>query len=136
MYNLHHVSLNCNLRTYYSAIYLNYLTLFLFLYSDQTSFDLSHVTRISSSPSQNGNNATYNLFVTYPSRSGPVPRNLLAGILSSQLATINDVTELRLLVQTSSAAYSPPEATTSQTKEAVLVVASNLQANQVRREIF
>ena len=112
------------------------LVLFYPPYSDQTSFELSHVTRISASPSQNDNNATYNLFANYPSGSGPVPRNILAGILSSELATINGATGLQLLVQTSSAADSPPEETSSQNEETVVVVASNIQADKVRQTIF
>ena len=76
------------------------------------------------------------MFANYPSGSGPVPRNILAGILSSELATINDATGLQLLVQTSSAADSPLDETSSQNEETVVVVASNIQADKVRQTIF
>ncbi|CAB4015195.1 mucin, partial [Paramuricea clavata] len=98
--------------------------------SDQVSFDSSHVTRIESSPVQDGDNVTYTFFVNYPSGSGPIQRNLLAGILTAQTVAIETATNLSLSVETSTLAATPPVASSDQMSKAIIVSASNIQANQ------
>jgi hypothetical protein len=102
-----------------------------FLFSDQVSFDSSHVTRIASSPVQDGNNVKYTLFVDYPSGNGPIQRNLLAGILNAQIEAIKNGTSLDLSVETSALAATPPGATADQVSKAIVVSASSIQADQV-----
>ena len=104
---------------------------FFSLFSDQVSFDISHVTRISSSPVQDGNNVSYSFFVDYPSGSGPVQRDLLAGILTIQIEAIKNGTSLDLSVLTSTLAATPPAASAEQTSNATVVSASSIQASQV-----
>jgi hypothetical protein len=104
---------------------------FFSLFSDQVSFNISHVTRISSSPVQDGNNVSYSFFVDYPSGSGPVQRDLLAGILTIQIEAIKNGTSLDLSVLTSTLAATPPAASAEQTSNAIVVSASSLQASQV-----
>ena len=96
------------------------------------SFDLPHVTRIESSPVQDGNNVTYDLFVDYPSGNGPIQRNLLAGILTNQIEAIKNGASLDLSVLTSTLAATPPAANSEQMSNAIVVsVTSNIQADQV-----
>ena len=63
---------------------------------------------------QNGDNVTYALFVDYPSGSGSVQQNLLAGILAAQRESIENETCLKMEIVTSTLAPSPPVANTSQ----------------------
>ena len=101
------------------------------LFSDQVSFDSSHVTRIESSPVQDGDNVTYTFFVDYPSGNGPIQRNLLAGILNAQTGAIETATSLDLSVETSTLAATPPVASLDQSSKAINVSATNIQENQV-----
>jgi hypothetical protein len=103
------------------------------LFSNQVSFVSSHVTRIESSPVQDGDNVTYTFFVNYPSGSGPIQRNLLAGILTAQTVAIETATNLSLSVETSTLAGTPPVAISDQISKAIIVSASNIQASQVYR---
>jgi hypothetical protein len=101
------------------------------LFSDQVSLDSSHVTRIESSPVQDGDNVTYNFFVNYPSGNGAIQRNLLAGILTAQTGAIETATTLDLSVETSILAATSPVASSDQSSKAIIVSATNIQANQV-----
>lgn len=99
--------------------------------SDQVMFDLSHVTRNGSSPVQDGNGSVYAMFVDQPSGNGAMQFNLLAGILSAQLESIEADVNLQLQVQSSVLAPSPPSASTDQLSKAVTVATSSIQAAQV-----
>ena len=97
------------------------------------SFDSSHVTRIASSPVQDGENANYSLFVDYPSGNGPLQRNLLAGILTNQIEALKTATSLDLSVETSTLAVTPTTASTDQLERSITLSASGIQADQVCR---
>ena len=73
-------------------------------------------------------------FVDYPSGNGPLPQNLLAGILINQLPGIQSATGLQLFVRTSAAATPPPSANATQIAAAVKVAILNFQASQVKKQ--
>ena len=98
--------------------------------SDQPSFQASHVTRNESSPVQSGDNLTYTLFVDYPSGSGSVQQNLLAGILAAQAESIENETNLEIEIITSTLASSPPVSNPDQTSQSVTIIARGIIAAQ------
>ena len=103
----------------------------LYYFSDLTSFSPSNVTRIQSSPVQDGYHVIYTLFVDYPSGRGPIQQNLLAAILTIRLENIENETNMRLEIITSILAPSPPAADSNKTDESVTMVARNINASQV-----
>ncbi|XP_028416182.1 uncharacterized protein LOC114539806 [Dendronephthya gigantea] len=100
------------------------------LTSGSVSFNFSHVTRNASSPEPDGDNSTYTLFVNYPSGNGPIQLNFLAGILTEELRNIESETSLKLQVETSTLAPSPPSASQEQLSNAVTMNVSNTKADE------
>ena len=100
-------------------------------FSVESSFNSSHVLRIESSPVQDGDDANYTLFVNYPSYKGPVQLNLLAGIISVNLKSIENETKLNLQVETSVLAPSPPTAILDQASNSIILFASHVNAQEV-----
>ena len=100
-------------------------------FSAEPSFNSSHVIRIESSPVQHGDDANYTLFVNYPSDKGPVQLNLLAGIISVNLKSIENETKLNLQVETSVLAPSLPSATPEQASNSIILFASHVNAQEV-----
>ena len=80
---------------------------------------------------QDGNDSVYSFFVEYPSGSGPIQFNLLAGILYIQLDNIENETNAELRVLSSMLAPLPPSSSSEQNSSAVTVSASNAQDSQV-----
>ena len=98
-------------------------------FSNEASFSLSHVTRTADSPKQDGNNALYSFFVDYPSESGPIQHNLVAGILRMFVAEIKNQSNFDVQVLSSNLAPSPPESSSVQNSSAVTLSASNIENN-------
>ena len=98
-------------------------------FSNETSFSRSHVTRTADSPKQDGNDAVYSFFVDYPSESGPIQYNLVAGILSMFVAEIKNQSNFDVQVLSSNLAPSPPESSSVQNSSAVTLSASNIENN-------
>ena len=99
-------------------------------------FQASHVTRIQSSPVQSGDNVIYTLFVDYPSGSGPVHQNLLAGILAFQRESIENETRLKMEIITSTLAPTPPVADQEKTSQSVTIIARGVMAVEVTISYF
>ena len=68
----------------------------------------------------------------YPSRSGPMQYNLLAGILTIQRETIETETSLDIKIQSSILAPPPPSPSLDQTSKVITVAISSIQADEVR----
>ena len=91
------------------------------------------VQRVPGFPSNDGNDAILEFYVNYPNETaaGPVPRAILASIISAQLQTLMNETSLNLTLETSVVPESPRNPSADQRNNAVLIQLINFNENQV-----
>ena len=127
--------LNSNLCWELSNISLIFcIHLFFFSFSslrNDASFTQTHVQRVRSSPTQDGDNSTIEFYVTYPDGS-TMSEEVLILIMSAKIASIGTNTKMDLeLVTPEIPTPRPP--TVSENENAVSVVLVNFQANEVSK---